>query len=581
MFGRFMRVDFTPTADAPDYVLFQPPDRRLSIVRNHPWTLHSKRYAAWYMPCNLLNLRWLLSNFRADMDGETIDRIEAIIYDCKLGMDYARSLIENIEHIPIEQSGVDTWEILNYTWHSPFKPMRHQALQFLLGMYFKQWGIFLGTGTGKTVVALNLIIAHGAEKALIVAPLSIVPEWIAEAGKHTPFLELQTTPLENAARRVEEDITRINTSAIYVTAPSRLISKKREHVYLKQPWDMMIVDESTRIKNPAGKQTRSAIRIGRKIEYKYILSGTPWGDKPIDIFSQILFLTPRVFGRNFSKFKERYVVYGGLKIHDRPVMIVGYKNMDELREMVANVSLYIPPDECLDLPERIYLTRYYEMSDVQRARYDAAAEDLILYINDNMYTIASALTRVLRLSQITAGFISASNNEENIEEVFEEQPKLDRLVEIVEDLQAERPRKIIVWTRFLRELHAAYERMEKFGAVEVWGMCGDVDGRLNAFKHDDGCRVLVCQLKVGSEGLNLGMADTAIYLSNSYSAHTRQQSEGRIRRAGAGNKHPRLYIDLVADKTVDVAILKVLKNKYETIETLLNKNSITNMVYGG
>ena len=130
---------------------------------------------------------------------------------------------------------------------------------------------------------------------------------------------------------------------------------------------MMVLDESSRIKNPQAKQTKAALKLGQKCVRRYIMTGTPMASNPLDFFSQFLFLSPAILGfASRVAYQARYAVMGGYQVEignfKKAVNVVGWKNLDELEEKIASYSRRVLKKDCLDLPEKLYEKRLVPLS---------------------------------------------------------------------------------------------------------------------------------------------------------------------------------------------------------------------------
>ena len=129
---------------------------------------------------------------------------------------------------------------------------------------------------------------------------------------------------------------------------------------------MMVVDESARIKNIGAKQTKEIIKLGHHAQYRRILTGTPVLNSPFDIYSQFEFLHPSIIDHySFYSFKNYFGVFekktnwGAGKQYDE---LKSYRNLEELKGLIAPHSFRITKKECLDLPRKIYTKRYFKLT---------------------------------------------------------------------------------------------------------------------------------------------------------------------------------------------------------------------------
>src|SRR5690606_30296187 len=164
--------------------------------------------------------------------------------------------------------------------------------------------------------------------------------------------------------------------------------------------DMIICDESQRIKTPGAKQSKALHRLGKLAKYRLILTGTPVTQSPLDFFSQYKFLEPSIFGDSFFAFKARYAIEqpigntGGKKV-------IGYRNMAELVQKAHSIAFRVTKDEALDLPEQVDQVLYATLEKKAQALYNQMLRESVVELNEEkVITAANVLARLLRLSQL-------------------------------------------------------------------------------------------------------------------------------------------------------------------------------------
>ncbi len=170
---------------------------------------------------------------------------------------------------------------------------------------------------------------------------------------------------------------------------------------------MMIVDESTVIKTHNAKRTKNLLKLSKDIAYKRILTGTPVTKSPLDIFTQFAFLDPKILGQsNYYAFRARYA-----KIINRPTsggrhfpLITGYQRLDELEEKIYSAAFRVKKDECVDLPEKIYMKRFIPMSEKQLVAYESLRRNAMFIFNDKTTTSVNRLSQIVKLHQVCCGF---------------------------------------------------------------------------------------------------------------------------------------------------------------------------------
>ena len=249
--------------------------------------------------------------------------------------------------------------------------------------------------------------------------------------------------------------------------------------------------------------------------------------------------------------------------------IVSYKRLDELNEKLERFSYRVLKDECLDLPNKIYLKRNVELTDEQARVYKQMKKLALAQLDTGeLATTQSVLTQIMRLQQICCGFFQPDDSE--IEELPSK--RMDALLDVIEEAQG----KVIIWASWTHDIRKITKALEDgFGSDAVAAYFGETkqDERqdiVNRFQDkDDPLRFFVGQPRTGGFGLTLTAANTVIYYSNQYDLEIRLQSEDRAHRIGQRNAVT--YVDLIAPKTVDEQVIKALKQKMVLSGAVLNE----------
>ena len=274
----------------------------------------------------------------------------------------------------------------------------------------KGFGYLFEMGCGKTITA---VATAGAgyqlgyiKRVLIVAPTSVCAVWPKEFQDYAAFPYTIRTMLGDKAKRLKElrDLEAFPYEHLKV-AVINYESVWREGIFealQKYDADMIIADESQRIKTHDAAQSKAMHILGDKARYKLILSGTPVQNEAVDIFSQYRFLDPTVFGDNFYTFRGRYAVMGGFNRKQ----IVAYRDLDVLVRKEMSVAYRVTKEEALDLPEQTFEKRYITLDSKERNIYDQLRRDSFAELeNGGTITATTVLTKLLRLQQFTGGFL--------------------------------------------------------------------------------------------------------------------------------------------------------------------------------
>jgi len=339
---------------------------------------------------------------------------------------------------------------------------------------------------------------------------------------------------------------------------------------------LIVADESDLIKTPSAKQTRSAWSLAKLCKYRVIMTGTEVTQGPLDLYAQTQFLKPGIMGcPNFATFRNRYaewrerVITSGAGSSRRFQELVRYRNMDEMKQRLKTFSSVVRKDDCLDLPPKVYVTRTVVLGAEQRKHYELIKDRVLAECEYGTVTTEHALTKLLRLSQVTGGFLPLDD-----EEAGRALPnaKLALLLHDVETIPQNQ--SIIVWARFRAELELLTKELSAYGKVaRYWGAIPRDTRASEAEEFKKGeRRFIVAQPQAGGRGHTWLAGTTVMYFSNNYSWSNRAQSEDRPHRIGQVNTVT--YFDYVAEDTVDVKIVEALKQKQNIAEYFKDHRSI-------
>ena len=456
------------------------------------------------------------------------------------------------------------------------KPFEHQKDALKKCWNKKAFAIFAEMGTGKTKIALdNACILYNKgriDRLLVVAPKGTYMNWVdQEIPVHVPdYIEKDVLAWKpNITEKYELQLKSIRNSQnfklkIFVMNVESLSTKKGCYyakLFLSSK-AMMIIDESTTIKNPQAKRTKNILELSKEAPYKRILTGSPVTQSPMDLWSQMDFLEPEILGQqSFYAFRTKYAVLitasaaGGTHKFQK---IVKFKNLKELGKLVSPHSYRILKKDCLDLPDKIFTKRIIELSDEQKKAYSEMKTSAITILKGEPATAVNVLTQLIKLHQITCGHMKTDSGDI----INLKNSRLDELMQIL----GETTGKAIIWANYIHDINTIESAIKKeFGLDSYCTYYGatkqeDRQACINKFQDETNpVRFFIGNTQTGGYGITLTQASTVIYYSNNYDLEKRIQSEDRAHRIG--QKNPVLYIDLVAKQTVDEKIIQALRNK--------------------
>ncbi len=448
------------------------------------------------------------------------------------------------------------------------EPFKHQRQSLTEGAKPHNFAYFMEMGTGKTKVAIDnaayLFQDKRIDYAFVIAPNSVYQNWKKEIGIHCPEETNIYIWKVSKDKTFKMDPNKLTFVLMNVEALSHASGKKWLQSKLQKHGmrSMIILDESTSIKNLKASRTKAIIKLGELARYKRILTGSPITKSPLDLFSQCAFLDKKLLGyENFTVFKSKYAVMYSIERGGYSIQIPKYYvNLEELEFKLKNFSYRVRKKDCLDLPEKMYVQRYVDMPEEQQQAYDRLKITAMTVMQDEEVSYNNKLTELLKLQQVTNGFVKT--NEGNIID-FKSNAKLKELMAIIEETED----KCIIWANYVHNIEGIKNKLaETYGPDSVVSIYGadsveDRNQAVEKFQNNNECRFLVGNPTVGGYGLTLTAAKYVIYFSNSYNLEVRQQSEDRAHRIG--QKSQVTYIDIICRDTIDQMVLHNLENKIE------------------
>ena len=443
------------------------------------------------------------------------------------------------------------------------QPYEHQRVALRKGATQRVFGFFMEQGTGKTKVTIdNAVYLYNTEllhTVFVLAPNSVYTNWKKEIETHSSAdnyiyqhkIDKKFYPKKDKLNWYLMNIEAFSHKSGY--------NKGLELIKKRGLETMMVIDESTTIKNRTAKRTKNVIKLGKGVRYKRILTGTPVTKSPLDLWSQFAFLDEDLLGfKSFYSFRARYCVMdsrpvGGNRKIEFPLY---YINLEQLEDKILPYTHRVLKKDCLDLPPQIWQRRNVFLSNEQRNAYEILKEHARVVIQDKQSSIHNKLTEIAKLQQVCSGFLYSDDGKL----VELSNAKLDELLNVIEEIEG----KIIIWATFRYSIQKIEETLQKkYGEKSVVSLYGDTKKRADVvdnFNSSRGARFLVSNPSVGGYGLTLNASSYQIFFNNSYNLEERLQAEARNHRSGqTANKVT--YIDLVAIKTIDEFIIKALKEK--------------------
>ena len=470
---------------------------------------------------------------------------------------------------------------MNYKFKT--KPYAHQMTALEKSWNKETYAYFMEMGTGKTKVLIdNLAMLYDKGKvngALIIAPKGVVGTWYNnELPTHLPSHIANVTTLwqSNITKKQREKLETLfeveeslhilimNVEAFSTTKGMDFANK-----FLSCHETLMAIDESTTIKTPSAKRTKNILKLAKNSKYRRIMTGSPVTKNPLDLYTQCDFLSPWLLDfASYYSFRNRYAQMKTLHMNGRQIQIVnGFKNLGELSDKLKGFSYRVLKEDCLDLPDKIFIKRQIQLTPDQRKLYEQMKKEAMAILKGKQSTTVNTLTQLMRLQQIACGHFTADDGAT--------QPiannRITELMDVLEEMEG----KAIIWAHYQYDITEIIKAVtKKYGEksiVDYYGLTPQEERQPNIkrFQDDPECLFIVGTPSTGGYGITLTAANTVIYYSNGYDLEKRLQSEDRAHRIG--QKKSVTYVDIMADDTVDEKIVKALRKKINIASEVLGE----------
>jgi len=364
---------------------------------------------------------------------------------------------------------------------------------------------------------------------------------------------------------------------------------------------IIAADESQNLNNMSADQTKAALALAKQATRRYLMSGTPTLGDPRHLYPQMKFLSPAIIPEDWLKFSDMFLTRNPYNKR----IVTGFKNINILNERVNRVAIRKTKEECLDLPERTIIDVPVELSGEQKKLYNKLVEDMSAdlqeyFSSESTLAVQNAAVLLNKLAQVTSGFIIDSQRKAGICDscehlvkcvdgnvqpytarcqvvqkpppgllnVLKENPKLDVLEGLLDEILENETTKVIVWGQYHAELDAIEALLQKKKLEFVRGGEGNIQKRIDTFNLDPKCRVYLSHVATGV-GITLNSAAYMIFYALPWSlGHYLQAIDRNFR---AGQKMKTFVYRLIAAGTVDFFKATALSEKKDLSALLTNK----------
>ena len=427
------------------------------------------------------------------------------------------------------------------------KPYAHQITALEKSWDKEEYAYFMEMGTGKSKVLVdNMAVLYDKgliNAALIIAPKGVYRNWFSsEIPTHLPShiqhkTVLWTASTSKAKDKEYQDLFIIDYNLHILLMNVEALSTPRGYAFARKFLNshkaLFAVDESTTIKNHKAQRTRNIISIANLAKYRRILTGSPVTKSPLDLYTQCKFLNEHLLGfSSYLTFQNRYAnmvrkVFGGRQVW----VIHSYQRLDELSENLKPFSYRVLKEDCLDLPDKVYVKREVELTKEQEQHYATMKATAMALLKGDIVKAPHVLTQLMRLHQITCGHLTTETGE--IVDI--KSNRIKELLKILEEING----KVIIWAHYVHDIEKIVKAISTvkdenenllYGPDSVISYYGETPSEqrqknIEAFQDPRSpVRFFVGNPQTGGYGITLTAANTVIYYSNGYDLEKRLQS---------------------------------------------------------
>jgi SNF2 family DNA or RNA helicase len=455
-------------------------------------------------------------------------------------------------------------------FHTEPWPHQVEALDFLFPR--ETGALYTTMGSGKSKVIVDLVVNRGFKITLLIAPKKVCRVWMPQFLVHAPNERITVLNISGIAGKekagiVQESVAECKSGQLVIVCNYDSVWREpfRKYLLNKLKIDAVICDESHRIKSPGSKVSKVLQLIGRRVRNRFIMSGTPLAQNPLDIYAQYRFLEPTIFGTNYGNFKDQYSnqiqVSGGFKILDKNNP---YKNLDDLHNKMFSCAYWSNVEQ--SLPETQTIDVEFDMNPASQKHYKELQKEGALELKEGLVMAGNVLAVIGKLQQLASGYLPVMDDDGNQKIVEVDPSRQETIKELLEDISPDEP--VVVFAKYTKDIKNIRRIVHELGRKS-----SEVSGKRDTLHNWDAGKttVLVVQISAGAEGIDLTRARYCIYYSHTQSLGQYLQSRKRVHRPG--QDRPVTYYRLVArmksGKTIDQNILEALENNQSLVDAVM------------
>lgn len=465
------------------------------------------------------------------------------------------------------------------------KPWEHQkkALKYL----FKRdtAALYTDMGTGKTKVMIDLIQNRNFKRVLVVATNKACEVWEEQISIHGIDGVFEIYRLNNMSKakvlRILQNIPKIRTGGLQNRTCVFIINYEKvwrdgiDRMFMRKSLgiDCIICDESHRIKSPTSRCSRYLSRLGSIVPHRYLVTGSPVAENPIDVYAQYRFLDPSIFGTNFTNFRNEYENVDielstklGFRMLDK---YHPYKNLDKLREKMYSCAFYI--ESSVELPSQTDIISSFKLPKRTQELYHEVLKEKVAELNGKFMESSNALTLVLRLQQITSGYLRVEDFDTKEKSIINiDHERRNQFKSMIDSFVNDYREPVVVFAAYTKDLKNIRKACKELGIAY-----SEVSGKEDTMKEwkEGKTEVIGLQYSSGSESIDLTRARYCIYYSLPRRLALYDQSRKRIHRPG--QDRPVFYYHMIASldkgKSIDEKMFEALKAKKKIVDYIVKE----------
>lgn len=426
--------------------------------------------------------------------------------------------------------------------------------------------LFMEMGTGKSRTSIELVAKRQdrIDHAVWFCPVSLKETIRQEILKHTDAVASDICVFDDKTNeRNLPDCLWYVIGIESMSLSNRIITTANKLITVKT---MIILDESSYIKGHRSKRTYHITEISKRARYRLILTGTPISQGVVDLFSQMRFLSPKILGyESFYSFAANHLEYS----EKYKGMIVRSHNTEYIAAKIQPYVYQVTKAECLELPDKLYETRYFSMTEEQWHHYDLAKEEILSLIDDDENVSLAIFRLFSALQSITCGFWNRRIKKGGVLEYQHlkfEHNRIDTLINVVRDIPENE--KVIIWGKYQVDVEHIKKALEDdFGegcVATFYGVLSERERTIQVEDFRNSARFFLATQSCGGHGLTLNEAHHVIFYNNAFKYSERLQAEDRCHRIG--QEHKVTYIDIHCCSSIDDRIANALAKKGNAVE---------------